>query len=596
MILKRNRRGMALVTTLIFLTSVTIATTAYIQTTTTSVRMAAHREQDIRLLNLCEAGFQAELVALWIPFKVGQSFTTMDSTYTGASAESPQSVLTGSFDGVGKYTVGVVGYSSPNTYNRYVTLRAVGFVDRDSDGQLDDDEPRRIVESTQQFSLDRSGVFDYAYFVNNYGWMTGFGAADLIVSGDMRANGDFDFSGGLPTVNGSIYACMNSKLDPPASGIVNANPTQWDNTYYGTNATARMRQAYDSSKHGAKGTSQYETWRDLIYDKSPGIVNGRYSGSLIGDAHGSRDFSGNVLDSTPTKEVTMPDLNNLSYYQTSSQSWKDTKAAYANGTVNLNYGQGAWVDVWDAAQNKYVRLSTNGVISGNAVLIGTSAKPIKIHGPITVTQDCIIKGYVQGQGTVYTGRNVHIVGSILYKSPPDFRGSNPQTVDNNNEPKDILALAARGSIIMGNTKSFGYYPLVFMTPPFTHGRYDDYGNWIPAFDANQVDSYGVKRYQPILGDNYINGIAEGINTLDCILYTNFVGGGNLGTSGGGVTFNGSIICKDEAMVLWSLPMRMNYDNRIRERGINSTPLIDLNLPRTPYLFRAAWQNVGTYNY
>jgi hypothetical protein len=90
----------------------------------------------------------------------------------------------------------------------------------------------------------------------------------------------------------------------------------------------------------------------------------------------------------------------------------------------------------------------------------------------------------------------------------------------------------------------------------------------------------------------MNSIAEGVNVIDAVLYTNFVGGGNIGTGGGGVQFNGSIISKDEAMVVYSLPMKMNYDNRIRERTADQKPLIDIDLPRSPTLFRSTWQDRG----
>jgi hypothetical protein len=53
--------------------------------------------------------------------------------------------------------------------------------------------------------------------------------------------------------------------------------------------------------------------------------------------------------------------------------------------------------------------------------------------------------------------------------------------------------------MMGNTKQFGDpYPLRYMTPPFTRGRYDENGNWIPPFDARQIDSSGRMRYQSAL--------------------------------------------------------------------------------------------------
>jgi len=369
-----------------------------------------------------------------------------------------------------------------------------------------------------------------------------------------------------------------------------------------------MRQAYNSSLHGASGSSTFQNWRDLVYNSSGSMIDGRAFGAVLADVNNTRKFDSTVLDTRPTEEMLLPNLNDLNHYLNLSQTWRDTKAAYGDGTANPDYNRGAYVEVWDPAQSRYVRLDSNGVVNGSAALIGYRNYPIKIHGPVTFTQDVVIRGYVQGQGTLYSGRNVHVVGDIIYKNGPDFRGTNLTTIDNNNEKKDMLALAARGSVMLGNTKQFARpYPLDYMTPPFTKPRYDEDGNLIPAFNALEVDSAGRMRYKSLLGaDNQseierltlnididqngtISNDEKGISRVDSILFTNFVGGGNLATDGLGFTLNGSIICKDEAMVLWSLPMRMNYDGRIRERGLNQNPLIDINLPRTPSNRRLAWQ-------
>lgn len=146
---------------------------------------------------------------------------------------------------------------------------------------------------------------------------------------------------------------------------------------------------------------------------------------------------------------------------------------------------------------------------------------------------------------------------------------------------------------MGDPATFGNpYPLKYMTPPFTKGRYDEAGNWIPPFNALERDSTGTLRYKSVLGDSAISRVASGINQIDAVIYTNFVGGGNLGTGGGGVRFNGSLISRDEAMVVWSLPVTMNYDSRIRERTLSRMPLIDLQLPRSPVMLRSTWQDRG----
>jgi hypothetical protein len=469
--------------------------------------------------------------------------------------------------------------------------------------------------------LSRSGVFDYAYFVNNYGWMYGFDNEDLVVNGDMRSNGDFEFRWGRPTTNGTIIAAANDKLTPRANGYIivegGTAPRQWSTSTYISRQTSNyrgqgpyMRQGYSTSTHGAIGSSTFNEWRDYLYEATGQMVGGSPFGAVLADSRGTRRFDGTVLDNRPTREMVLPNLNDLNYYLNLSRTWRDPRATYRDGTANPYYNQEAFVEVWNPSRNRYERISTNGVINGSVALIGYKNYPIRIHGPVTVTQDVVIRGYVEGQGTLYAGRNVHIVGDILYKNPPDFRGSNFNTVLNSVEKKDALGLAARGSIMMGNTRQFSDpYPLRYMTPPFTRGRYDENGNWIPPFNALERDETGRYRYQSAYGaadqsdierlstqididqDGSISTDERGISRIDGILFTNFVGGGNLATDGLGLTINGTIIAKDEAMVLWSIPMWLNYDWRIRERSLDDMPLINIELPRVASVRRMAWQRI-----
>lgn len=611
----RRKRGTALLAVFAILTMLSMAAASYVNSATQTIRNAKRQTLDVQATHLCEAGTQAVLRNLWRPFKIDQNFQQIDDLCSGASEGNVKVAVSGEMAGVGRYSAGVIGIYSPNgdTYARIIKIRSVGYFDRNKNGVMDANEPRKIVDVSSRFELSRSKVFDYTYFINNYGWMDGFGQNDLIINGDMRANGNMEFLNGSPTVNGAIYAANNDKLSPPATGLINTAPVKWTNNTYQLNqnnvntpSRDRWRQPYDPAVHGAKGSSQYEQWRDFVFDTDGSIQSNRIAGAAMVDSTGSRAWqrtsSGSAptyttLDTSPSQEVVMPDLSDLTYYQNLSTTYVDQKATFGDGSANPEYNNPAYIEVWDQTLNggagAYKRITTNGTITGSAVLIGTDAKPIKVHGPVTISQDAVIKGTIQGQGTIYTGRNVHIIGSIKYKNPPNFRGTDMQTIDNANEKKDMLALAARQSIIMGNPKGFGYpYPLYYMMPPFTKGRYDDAGNWIPPYDATQVDSSGMKKYQSVLGDNYLNTIAEGVNQIDAILYTNFVGGGNIGTGGGGVTMNGTIISKDEAMVCWSLPVRMNYDSRIRERAISKTPLIDLKLPRSPVMLRSTWQDRG----
>lgn len=630
---KRKQRGSALVTTFILVSLLSVAAVTYVSSSTQTVVLSNRRTMEVQATSLCESGVQMVLRNLWRPFKVSQNFDSMDSLCAGASVNSPKSSLAGGFDGIGRYSAGVIGISTPggNNFARMVTIRAVGWLDRNGNAQLDSGEYMKTVDVVAQFELTRSQIFDYTYFINNYGWMEGFRPDWLIVNGDMRANGNFEFkrngtdnTTGSGTSNGSIIAAMNEKLVPKADGLImfegstqNVAPVKWTQSSYNTNASSQAfwRQGYDPAVHGARGSATYEQWRDYIFDAEGGILNNRPYGSYLADSNGYRRWTRGSLsetpnittfDTSPTQEVIMPDLSNLSYYTNLSQTYVNTKATYADGTPNPNFNQGAWLEIWDTTLNAgaggYRRISTNGVVSGSAILVGTSTRPIRIHGPVTFTEDVVIKGTISGQGTIYTGRNVHIVGNIQYQNTPDFRRTGGRTtfsqIENFNEKRDFLGLAARGSVIMGNTNSFGAYPLNYMTPPFTKPRYDEQGNLIPAYDAmvqdgTRSDGSIRRRYMPTFSNAQIAAVADtGVNRVDAILYSNFVGGGNVGTAGGGFTLNGTIICRDESIVAWSVPIRMNYDHRIRERGVQKTPLIDLQLPRSPTMLRSTWQDRG----
>lgn len=595
-----------MLTTFMLTSLLAVGAVAYVTRATQTMRDSRRSSIEVQTTHMCEAGIQSVLRSLWRPFKISQRFDDLESRCSGATSEDPKVSLAGSMNSVGNYAAGVIAEWMPegDTYTRMVVVRSVGWQDLNQNGALDEGEPQKTVDVTATFQLARSQVFDYTYFVNNYGWMDGFNESQLIVNGDMRANGNFSFTNGSPTVNGSVYGSVNDKLSPPAIGLINQLPVKWTNsTYITKNANnPRVRQGYNSSTHGAKGSDTYDSWRDFVFESTGSIVDNRLDGAIAGDSTGSRGWqrtstngsqSSTLLDSSPTDEVIMPDLSDLSYYQNLSTNYVDTKQNFGDGTANLNFGQGAYLKIWDSGLNAYKTITTNGNVAGSAAVIGTSSHPVIIHGPVTFSQDCVIKGYVQGQGTIYTGRNVHVVGSIRYANPPDFRGADQATIDNANEKKDMLGLAARASVIMGDVSQFtNSYPLQYMTPPFTHGRYDENGNWIPPYNAKEIDSTGRMKYQSTFSNSYIHSISESVNQMDCIMYTNFVGGGDIGTGGGGVQMNGSIISKDEAMVVFSLPMYMNYDSRIRERGLSKAPLIDLQLPRSPVMLRSTWQDRG----
>ena len=112
---------------------------------------------------------------------------------------------------------------------------------------------------------------------------------------------------------------------------------------------------------------------------------------------------------------------------------------------------------------------TNGADRGCLVLDGTD-KPIRINGPVVVAGDVIIKGKVTGQGTIYSGRNIHIIGNLTYVDPPSWPkpDPHPEQTAQKNAGKDMLGLAAKGNIVIGNYTDSSWMERVekYITPPW----------------------------------------------------------------------------------------------------------------------------------
>ena len=275
------------------------------------------------------------------------------------------------------------------------------------------------VEERIRFALMRSRVFDNAYFVNNYGWFQG---SSITANGDVRANGNLYLDSGC-TVNGHAYAARNLELNVIGS-IENTGKMQSLSTYW------------NSCGNSARPTT-------------PAYAGGGYYG-------GGYDPTVSITDRLhPYQDVlTMPYISELSEYVTYAQECNGKISggtAYrldANGNV-ASYSLGTIY-----AHYSGVGPSGNSALSDNGALVlqGTQSNPIILDGPVVVDSDVVIKGYVTGQGTIYSGRNIHIVGDIKYVNPPSWNhpDTNPAVTEKANASKDFLGLAAKGNIVMGD--------------------------------------------------------------------------------------------------------------------------------------------------
>lgn len=524
----------------------------------------------------------------------GNAFNWFDTYSQGApSSIGPSGAVTlpATTNISGCVVTPVVHHSAriPNQPSAVVTIRATAT--RQNPGGT---VSASTVEERIRFALMRSRVFDHAYFVNNYGWFQG---STITANGDVRANGNLYLDSGC-TVNGHAYAAKNDELNVIGS-IQNTGKMQNLSTYWSTCGTSAR-------------------------PSSPTCTGGDYYGGGYDPAVSVTDRLHPYQD-----ELTMPYISELGEYVTYAQesggnisggvSYKlDAEGNVTSsplGTVSAHYS--------GAGPSGDPALSDNGAL----VIEGTLSNPIVIDGPVVVDSDVIIKGYVKGQGTIYSGRNIHIAGDIKYVNPPTWNhpDTNPAATEQANSGKDFLGLAAKGNIVMGdytlpswlgsNANGLQYYlkngPYVqqYVCDPsdnmIGYPRTTEYG-WssneskfcgdytqqdggkkvevstttelvyenghsVPKTVTTIADVQTRRYYESVCDENLIKHLCSdtqsssyggssyrsAITRIDAVMYNNHGIIGHLGSC----TINGSIVCRNEAMI-YEGALKINWDHRL----------------------------------
>ena len=436
----RGRRGVVLVTVLVMTgvcAIVLAAVIGYVSHTTRMTaahlgnsvcRLAAQGEIELAKSAVNEAFNRANVGAHKIVGgSVGNSVCSFDWFGVGDSTETTRTV--GAQNGLGTAvtfdnsvencgcTVRVrVGRIRHPANTQWAEVTFVAEAVRQNPGGT---ESRQIVAETVRFAQQRSKVFNNAYFVNNYGWFQGTGCT---ANGDVRANGNMYLDSGCK-INGKVYAARNEEL-----GV------DGDVTNYGT---MDSYSTYKSTTYGVSNMS-----RPLATDPVTGdAVAGGYEAP---DSATTQAKKGRI-HANLERETEMPFIGDLTSQDSDYRQWIEELRAADSSMCKITQGGNVLVDKYydGVGPSGDASLADKGVL----VLEGTQANPIVVNGPVVVKSDVIIKGYVTGQGTIYSGRNVHIVGNIQYVNPPSWSG---KRANGDNSTKDMLGLMAKGNIVMGN--------------------------------------------------------------------------------------------------------------------------------------------------
>lgn len=424
----------------------------------------------------------------------------------------------------------------------------------------------RVIEETVEYGLRRASVFDYAYFVNNYGWFMGGG---VTANGDIRANGDL-FLDGASWVNGNAYAAANSELG--SSGAISGTAQYKTVTEYWALGNLRARPTTPTSSDGLLWAMGYD-----------------------GTCH-LNDYN---------EPLDMPFLGDLDAYREIAHTWGST--IKQNGKVLV-----------DACHSGSGPSGLTGGADKGCLVLDGSVRPIEIDGPIVVDGDVIIKGTVTGQGAIYAGRNIHIVGNITNGDPPSWPkpDTKPEQTVKKNEKKDMLGLAAKGNIVLGDYTASGWMNSVrdYITPPFVKPYACDPsdasigysgtfgGNYTLRDSGTKVEyAYNSKKkiwepsstsdrryYESTVGNRRIAELAQSgdITRIDAVLYNNHATMGRVGQC----QFNGALVCRDEG-IIYNRSVQFNWDIRLGSTspdGINFFIFLPMS-PATPRVIE--WQEV-----
>lgn len=503
----------------------------------------------------------------------------------------------------------------------------------------------RKMQRIVRFEFGPASAFDYAYFANNYASISG---QKLAIYGSVGANGNVDLQGN-PVIDGNIFAATNADLG--SLGVINGSANHDILSAYRNQA---------SSNTLMRPTQPTADPEDLN-------KNGKLDPGEDKNGNGKLDnfsylmgYDGNQALKQMQNQEAMPDFSTMDYYrelasnyqrpirpdlgepgnsrggivkQLSAPGLDPTDPANYVTLIDQSYGfnnepgftsqiQSGKVTTTNFA-NKLDPLQTDK--NGNVGLIGTSAQPLVILGPVVISNDLVIKGTITGQGTFYTSRNTHVVGDLTYRDGPSWY-QNDVYFDKTaaaNKLKDIVGFGAAGNVVFGNYTAEDSHSdqwdtvMGMLKPPYTHKQYlgnnqtkgftlmqlitwllntldgrNGYNNAMGWFDGNYTQLDGGKFYLdngtvPLLGNRafyqssfskaYIKSVAvQNPQHVDGIFYTQHFFGGRLAN----LQLRGSMIARDEAIVTDNNGI-FYYDPRISKQ--EPVTYVNLFLPRTSAL-------------
>jgi hypothetical protein len=403
-----------------------------------------------------------------------------------------------------------------------------------------------------------SQIFDYEYFLNNWGWWWG---STITGNGGNRANWDFDFRY-KPVVNGLILA--NGLItqngvpvdpfagNPPFGGLAGSNPI---GMVHSGVPRVQMPNLKDFSYYQAKAMS--DTSANSLWIGSTQVVAGVHSDAarpglyLVGT-----DANPIVINNT----VVIPGDVVIKGKITGQGTLYVGGNLYIAG--NLTYKNGP---DWSSPPETMTEANRDTWVanSNSKDLLAFAVRGTVIAGDVTSSN---WKSYcydASGYGLKYVGDESHLGADGIASTGDDY----------------IPYLHADG------TTSTTY-------DADGDGTIDAAYNYTTDLTMNSSRASAISGYPTSSGTPaaYNTVASNSMNLLDGVFYTNHAAAMRLATAN--ALFHGALVSRDEAIV-FSSTCKFYYDSRIHSR-YNNDPnrFIDLGLPVAEVVSLSGFQETG----
>jgi len=404
-----RRRASALFGVMVVMVLAALMCLATLNVSTSETKSASAARRRLAALFVAESGIERQIAHI----RELQRKSLLNPAFQGIDLLEGRTTFTNEpliKDGqqVGQYTVQVPMVEKVEIYTRRVTIISTGCVPWAGAPNV---QQRRIT-AVIQVKLVRSNLFDYVYFMHNWGSIK---SDKIYVDGNVRSNGHFDFGTckakveGVPRFESVDGEDLQGYLDDNGDGVI-----------------------------GNDG-GIYATW-DIFADDVFGMAGLMWS---EGDASAGRCDPSDVGDFVNQHEwlpyLPMPNLGNFNVYEETAKA------------------KGSWIKVGDTVVCGPVLGDEPGE-KRHLYLKGTVAEPIWINGPVVVRGSVVVSGVVKGEGVIYAAGNIYVPQNLQYVNPPQplpRPGSrNESELENwllhNKYDCDFLGLFARGHVVVGD--------------------------------------------------------------------------------------------------------------------------------------------------